>query len=78
MLLPVETVPGLHGDLEPRAFRLGTSHLIVLHIVDRWFGQDQSYFKLHASDNAIYILRHNRIPDTWELTLFQSPDQELR
>ncbi|GIZ53881.1 hypothetical protein [Noviherbaspirillum aridicola] len=73
MLLAVETTPGLHGDPEPSAFRLGERPLAVLQIVDRWMGQNEHYFKLQASDHALYILRHNLIPDTWELTLFQSP-----
>lgn len=73
MLLAVDTAPGLHGDREPRAFKLGASNLVVLHIVDRWMGQSEHYYKLQASDEGLYILRHNLIPDTWELTLFQSP-----
>ncbi|HEY8606664.1 MAG TPA: hypothetical protein VIM12_06085 [Noviherbaspirillum sp.] len=72
MLLLVETMPGPHGDLQPCGFKLGEAQLTVLQIVDRWIGQDQNYFKLQASDNALYILRHNLVPDTWELTLFQS------
>lgn len=76
MLLAVDTHPGPHGDLEPQAFMLGPAHLAVLDIIDRWMGQDHHYFKLRASDQALYILRHNLVPDTWELTLFQSPSRD--
>lgn len=78
MLLAVDTSAGPHGDLEPRAFMLGSRHLVVVQIVDRWMGQSEHYFKLQASDDGLYILRHNLVPDTWELTLFQSPSHPGR
>lgn len=58
---------------EPIAFWLGGNRLLVLEIVDRWPAQDCSYFKVTASDQASYILRHDAAPGTWELTLYKSP-----
>ena len=75
MLLNVETAAGHAGMSEPVAFWLGENRLLVLEIVDRWPALDYSYFKVTASDQASYILRHDAAPGTWELTLYQSPGQ---
>lgn len=71
MLLQVESRPGLHGDVEPVAFLLGSKRIEVLQILDRWIGSDHSYFKVDASDGGLYILRLSG--GQWELTLFQAP-----
>lgn len=73
MLLKVETVAGHAGTAEPAAFWLGTNRIDVLEIVDRWPAMEYTYFKVAASDQASYILRHDADPDTWELTLYKSP-----
>ena len=73
MLLNVETAAGHAGTSEPAAFWLGENRLLVLEIVDRWPALDYSYFKVTASDQASYILRHDTVPGTWELTLYKSP-----
>ena len=72
MLLHVESRPGLHGDLEPMAFQLGGERIEVLQILDRWIASDHSYFKVEASDHALYILRFTPAQRQWELTLFQA------
>lgn len=73
MLLQVESRPGLHGDIEPIAFLLGARRIEVLHIIDRWIGADHRYFKIQASDLALYILRFAPSGARWEMTLFQAP-----
>lgn len=72
MNLYVESTTGPHGDPEPFAFMLGESRLDVVHIVDRWFGEDYCYFKLLASDDATYILRFDTPSRHWNLTLYQA------
>lgn len=76
MILQVESSTNLHGDIEPQAFILGSRRLDVLQIIDRWLSTDYAYFKLQASDAGIYILRHDALSDTWELTLFQAPTHQ--
>ena len=71
MQLHVECRPGLHGDMEPVAFSLGSNRIEVLQIIDRWIGRDHSYFKVEASDQGLYILRLSG--EQWELKLFQGP-----
>ena len=73
MLLTVETTAGPTGMIEPAAFWLGERRIEVLEIVDRWPAKEYTYFKVSASDQASYILRHDAVPGTWELTLYKSP-----
>jgi len=73
MLLNVETVAGHAGMTEPIAFWLGEDRYTVMEIVDRWPAMEYTYFKVAASDQATYILRHDAEPGTWELTLYKSP-----
>jgi hypothetical protein len=72
MNLQVESSIDPHGDIEPRAFLLGTQRIEVLQIIDRWLATDYGYFKIEASDGSTYILRHDDISDQWDLTLFQA------
>lgn len=72
MILHVESSAGLHGEVEPRNFMLGESRIDVLKIIDRWFGEDYSYFKAEASDSATYILRYTPSARQWELALHQA------
>lgn len=75
MELQVESAPGLHGDIEPRAFMLGARRVEVLDILDRWLALEYSYFKVSASDGAIYILRFAGASHGWQMTLYKAPNQ---
>lgn len=73
MLLHVESHIGAHGDVEPFAFLLGDRRIDVVHIIDRWIGDERSYYKVQASDLALYILCFTPSEKKWELTLFRAP-----
>jgi hypothetical protein len=77
MILHVECLPGLYGEMEPLAFHLGEQRIEVLHIADRWLSEDSSYFKINAADASTYILRHVHARQEWELTLYQAPDTHI-
>lgn len=72
MNLQVDSRAGLHGEPEPLAFLLGGARIDVLQVLDRWYGEDYCYFKIAASDGALYILRYSSPDRQWELTLFQA------
>lgn len=73
MILQVEHVSGPHGDIEPRAFILGERRVAVIEIIDRWLSPAYEYFRVAASDDARYILRHDTASGLWEMTLFKAP-----
>jgi hypothetical protein len=70
MILEVEATRNHDGESTPTAFKLGSRRLAVSDIVDRWLANDHSYFKVIADDGAVYILRHNKLVQSWEMTLF--------
>ena len=43
----------------------------VMKTLGCWLGLDHRYFKVEGVDGAIYMLRHDGVSDTWELTLFK-------
>jgi phage FluMu gp28-like protein len=57
---------------EPALFSLGSREIAVIEIVDRWPGNDYTYFKVLADDGNTYILRHDDKVDQWEMTYFQT------
>jgi len=75
MQVHVETRRTTTGDSEPVSFSIGSRLLVVSEVLDRWLGQDHSYFKIAADDGALYILRRS-LPVSeqpqWELHWFSA------
>ncbi len=68
----VTTYSGYRNDERPLSFNLGKNKLKVNKIIDRWRDPDCDYFKLKASDNATYILKHDFSTDAWEVVFYKS------
>ena len=73
----VDTYSGYKADERPTAFRFKDRTFIVRELLDSWYGTDHDYFKLIADDGNIYIIRHDRLADAWELTMMEAR-QNLR
>jgi hypothetical protein len=71
-LIRVECYAGQRAAELPRRFYIGIREINMTEIIDRWLDPDYSYFKLRGDDAGIYILRHDRTTDTWEMTLYDS------
>ena len=67
----VETYSGYKADERPVAFRLGGRRIGVREVLDRWRGEGHAYFKLVGEDGTLYIIRQDRLSDTWELILME-------
>ncbi len=72
MKLQVMTYAGYRGDERPVRFTLGATTRQVEVIEDRWYGEDHDYFKVVADDGNLYLLRHDREADEWELTMTET------
>ncbi len=72
-MVRVECTDGDERDLMPERFVLAGRGLEVDAVIDRWFGPTYTYFKVRASDDRTYILKHDRSEDGWEL-LFTETD----
>lgn len=67
----VECYSGHRGEQTPRVLVLGDRRIDVTAVVDQWLAPDHRYFKLRGSDGDIYIVRHDVMAETWELTMFE-------
>lgn len=70
--LQVTTYSGYKADERPTSFTLNERTFQVREVIDTWHGEDHTYFKLTADDGNLYIIRHDRTEDTWELTMTET------
>lgn len=54
----------------PQRFVLGEETIEVDDLLDRWYGEDADYFRVRGRDGHLYVLKHLRGHDRWELTSF--------
>jgi hypothetical protein len=65
--IEVTAYSGHKANERPLSFMVDDRMLEVRDIIDRWYGVDHDYFKVLASDGTAYLLRWNRLLDTWFL-----------
>jgi hypothetical protein len=70
--LRVECYAGHRADSEPRRLHIGGRAVAVTEIIDLWLDPRHRYFKLRGDDGGIYLLRHDTINDSWEMTQYDS------
>jgi len=68
MHIRVECVAERGAD--PLRFVLGDHTVEVDDLLDRWYGDDADYFRVRGRDGHLYVLKHLRGHDRWELTSF--------
>ncbi|MDJ0892633.1 MAG: hypothetical protein QNK18_15755 [Gammaproteobacteria bacterium] len=71
-VLRVNCYAGHRADTEPRHLQFGGRAVAVTEIIDRWLDPSHRYFKLRGDDGGIYLLRHDTINDSWEISLYDS------
>lgn len=74
MLIKVESYSGYKADERPKALVLGDKRLEIKEVIDRWYGTDHDYFKVSAEDGFVYIIRHDRPGDEWELVMMEKAE----
>ena len=67
----VQCYSGAKADERPLRFQLNEHEYEVEEVLDRWYGPDDTYFKVRADDQNTYILRHSPATDTWSLEAFR-------
>ena len=70
--ITVQTYSGYKADERPISFTLVTRRFEVSEILDQWQGVDHTYFKLFADDGNLYILRHDKEADEWEMVMMDA------
>ena len=73
MILRVECYSAYKVDERPVRFQLDGNDHRVEKAIDQWHSPDATYFKVHADDGNIYVLRHVLSPqeDAWTLEAYQ-------
>lgn len=66
-MIRVESTNGDERDLRPREFELADRTLAVEEVLDTWYGNTYTYYKVRAEDGHTYILKHERLTGGWEL-----------
>jgi len=72
-MLNVECHSGYKVNEKPVAFSLIDRKYQVEDIIDRWYGEGSSYFKVRADDSNIYLLKYDGCQDKWDLVFYQNP-----
>ena len=77
MKIRVECYAGYRGEETPRRFWLGTGRVEVTDVLDRWLAPGHRYFKILGNDRAVYILRHDTVSWSWDLTYYNGASQPV-
>jgi len=75
--LKVETYSGYKADERPVSFTLLNRRFQVREIVDQWYGVDHTYYKLIADDSNLYIIRHDKEADEWEMVMMEAAQEKV-
>lgn len=65
----VEAYAGYKGEETPRAFVYDGIRYEVREVLQRWYTDRHSYFKLFADDGHRYVLRYDGDEQIWELVM---------
>ena len=74
-MLKVDCYSGYKRNEKPVAFSLIGCHYEVKEVIDRWYGEGSSYFKVKADDDNIYLLKYDEWKDHWDLVFYQNPEK---
>ncbi len=58
---------GYKANERPLSFEVEGRRLAVTSIADRWYGENDDYFKVATDDGKVYIIKWNRSIDRWFL-----------
>ncbi len=74
MRIKVDCYSGYKGNESPIRFFLGNRSIQVEKVVDRWYGEHGSYFRVLGNDENLYILKGPVEDGLWELISFTHRD----
>jgi len=71
--IQVDCYAGYKADQRPLRFRTGERQFEVVEVLDQWYGPDDTWFRVRADDNHVYVLRCSGAgqSDRWTLEAFQ-------
>ena len=66
-VIHVSCYSGYKADERPISFTLLGRELMVEEIIDRWYGPNNSFFKVLANDTKVYLIKYDQDEDQWTL-----------
>ena len=76
MDMKVESYAGYKGEETPRAFTLDGVRILVQDVIERWYSESHSYFRVCASDQHRYVLRYDLDREQWEMVMQEGPSSK--
>jgi hypothetical protein len=73
--LIVDAFAGYKGEKTPRSFTLEGRRIAVQQVIDRWYSDTHSYFRVNGSDGQRYVLRLDLDEDMWELVMLEQQEK---
>ena len=55
----VECYSGYKADERPGCFTVGERRYMVLEVLERWYGPDETGFRVRAEDGSQWVLRRS-------------------
>jgi hypothetical protein len=65
----VEAYAGYKGEETPHALTLDGRRIEVREVLDRWYTDTHSCFRIKGSDGQHYVLRYDLDEGLWELVM---------
>jgi len=62
----IDAYAGYKGEETPRAFTLNGVRLSVDEIIDRWYTETHSCFRVRAGEGTRYVLRYHLDDGIWK------------
>jgi hypothetical protein len=72
--IKVESYSDSKGQESPSRFSLGSRTVQIEAVVDRWFGEHASYYRVLGDDENLYIVKGPLVDGSWELVSFTHKD----
>ena len=71
MIAQVQCYAGRKADERPVRFQIDDRDYMVEEIIEQWYGPDESFYRVRADDDNVYLLRHRTPTDVWSLESVQ-------
>jgi len=72
----VKSYAGYKGEETPRSFTVDGNSLLVVDVLERWYSETHSYFRVRANDQYRYVLRYHFDEGVWELVMQEQPSEK--
>jgi hypothetical protein len=74
MRVKVEAYAGHTANERPLRFTLGERTVVVTEVLDRWYGEQERYFRVRVEDGDVFVLKYSGRDDHWALVSFTRQD----